>query len=225
MRRQKEQHLRLLPEELREDYCRGLLPAVTYLYYLIRALRRNGWRLRITSVDSFCQEWKLARSSFYRAKAKLIELGLVQEAILGPLELWVEDNKGDPEGDGDPWVKGGEIDPGFWAFVQEKTRKLPTAPVCPEAVTRKLIKEHGQELWKEWQKGEKVRQLRERQQEEEEEELNLDTPEGRLQWLENLWSSPFTRWVARKWIDENPGSGFGYSEDKLWMTSPDLQDF
>lgn len=215
-------HLRILPEELREDYLKGLLPAATYLYYLIRSLRKDGWRLRIESVESFCQEWGLARSTFFRAKAKLIELGLIEEAILGPLELWVptDEQTGDPEGD--PWVKGGEIHEGFWTWVQEKARKLPNSPVCPEAVSRKLIENHGRELWEQFCKLEEMKARL--SQQEEEEAFDLNTAEGRIQWLESLWKSPFTRWRAKKWIDENPSSGFSYSEDKLSIP-PDLQDF
>ncbi|GAB4218197.1 MAG: hypothetical protein OHK0012_26010 [Synechococcales cyanobacterium] len=135
----------MTPEDVRQDYHRGLLPDPAYLYYLIRALRKEGWRLKIESVDSFCQEWGITRSSFYRAKAKLISLHLIQEEIQGPLEVWAKPLTTPPFPLTDaaatltsttttpPWItETGRIDPEFWEFIlQERVRKLPHPPPVP----------------------------------------------------------------------------------------------
>lgn len=83
----KEQFYKLTKEELIADWKRGLYPAHTYLHHIIKVLRRDGWSLSIDSVSDFCMQWGIPRSSFYRAKAKLIDLEVLQEEITGKIDL------------------------------------------------------------------------------------------------------------------------------------------
>jgi hypothetical protein len=94
--------LRLKAEDLRRDYKDGLLNSHSYLYYLIRALRKNGWKLHIPNISIFCEQWNISERSFYRAKNKLIQLGLLKEKIFGSIDLWIDPNNSlNPETDSD----------------------------------------------------------------------------------------------------------------------------
>jgi hypothetical protein len=78
-----EQFCRLTPAELRAHYELGLLSAAAYFYYLVLALRKPGWYLRINHVGEFCQTWGIPRRSFTQAKCKLIRMGLLSEDAQG----------------------------------------------------------------------------------------------------------------------------------------------
>jgi len=179
----------------------------------VRALRKDGWKLKIDSVESFCQEWVITRSSFYRAKAKLISLHLIQEEIQGPLELWAKPTnpeKSPPAAISSPWItETGQVDPEFWEFIlQERVRKLPNTPACPEAVAQTLIEKHGHFLWQLWEQeqaslAKTLQKLAAEEQEATSEIAALSTLSGRMEWLHILWSNPHTRWRAKKWMEEN----------------------
>lgn len=82
--------LRLTAEELRQDYANGLLSSHSYLYYLIRALRKDGWKLHIPNISIFCEQWGFSDRTFYWAKAKLIKENLLNEKIHGSIDLWLD---------------------------------------------------------------------------------------------------------------------------------------
>ncbi|NEP59022.1 MAG: hypothetical protein F6K31_18700 [Symploca sp. SIO2G7] len=85
--RQKSPHLRLSPPEVKGLWELGQYTPKGYLYHLILAHRKPGWIWRIDNVSEFCREWGFARRTFYRAKAALIEEGLIEEEIFGAIEL------------------------------------------------------------------------------------------------------------------------------------------
>jgi len=82
-------HSRLTAEEVRENWLNGDHSASGYLIALLRALRKDGWKLMIKSVDAFCAQWRISRASFYRAKRRLVEQGRIGECIRYGLVLWV----------------------------------------------------------------------------------------------------------------------------------------
>jgi len=62
---------RLTLDELKQLYQSGGLTSVAYLRLILQTKMRSGWKLTIESVDQFCGEWGISRSSFYRARRKL----------------------------------------------------------------------------------------------------------------------------------------------------------
>lgn len=88
----KEPHARLTLEEVKDLWRSGALRASGYLYLIIKAQRRNGWRFRIQSINEFCKEFEIGRPTFYKAKAKLIHEGKMQEDISGTVDLWIPSN-------------------------------------------------------------------------------------------------------------------------------------
>ncbi|MGB3493893.1 MAG: hypothetical protein WBA57_14280 [Elainellaceae cyanobacterium] len=86
---QQQPHYRLTVGDLRQLYDSCLIPAPAYLYLYLKVTRKDGWRLRVKNVSQFCKEIGMKRSTFYKAKAKLIDAGLICEEIIGSLDLWV----------------------------------------------------------------------------------------------------------------------------------------
>lgn len=84
-------HKRLTADQVKRNWLLGDYTASGYLYHLIGALRKDGWPLLIDNVDEFCQEWEISRRSFYRAKAKLIVQGRINEEIIGKVKIWIND--------------------------------------------------------------------------------------------------------------------------------------
>ncbi|WAS04827.1 hypothetical protein LQF76_12525 [Gloeomargaritales cyanobacterium VI4D9] len=66
-----EQFHRLTLGELKRLYQSGGLTSVAYLRLILQTKMRAGWKLTIESVDQFCGEWGLSKSTFYRARRKL----------------------------------------------------------------------------------------------------------------------------------------------------------
>lgn len=99
-------HLRLSAEQIKAKWLIGDYTAQGYLFDLLKSSRKDGWHFAIDDVDAFCEEWQISRRSFYRAKAKLILQGRIEEKIIGRLELWIEPNPKilplREEGDSDP---------------------------------------------------------------------------------------------------------------------------
>jgi hypothetical protein len=85
-------HLRLSAEQIKAKWLIGDYTAQGYLFDLLKSSRKDGWHFAIDDVDAFCEEWQISRRSFYRAKAKLILQGRIEEKIVGRLELWIEPN-------------------------------------------------------------------------------------------------------------------------------------
>jgi len=84
-----EAHVRLTPDEIKELWEMGRLTSTGLLYLLIRASRRDGWKFRIDNVRQFCKDYKIPKTSFYRAKATLIKEGVLLEEIHGAVDLWI----------------------------------------------------------------------------------------------------------------------------------------
>ena len=82
-----ENFYKLTESELMDNWELGLYDATAYLHHILKVTRRNGWCLEINDVSAFCNKWNLKRSSFYRAKAKLITMGLLEEKIAGQVSL------------------------------------------------------------------------------------------------------------------------------------------
>ena len=83
------QHSRLTLSEAIAQYHDGLLTAAGLLYHAIRNYRKDGQTFRITNVSDFCQKIEISRRAFYKAKAKLIDSGYLEEEIFGTLDLVV----------------------------------------------------------------------------------------------------------------------------------------
>ncbi|MEM9093180.1 MAG: hypothetical protein AAGC93_31190 [Cyanobacteria bacterium P01_F01_bin.53] len=82
-------HLRLTPAEVKALWDNKFYSPTGYLYHLILAHRKPGWIWRIENVSKFCKDWGFARRTFYRAKAALVALGIIEEEIIGAIELKV----------------------------------------------------------------------------------------------------------------------------------------
>jgi hypothetical protein len=87
MKKGETSHVRLAPDQVRFLFESGHLRPSGYLFLLLSSLKQHGWVHRIEKVDDFCQEWGLSRSAFYRAKAKLIEQDLLDEKIIGAVDV------------------------------------------------------------------------------------------------------------------------------------------
>lgn len=66
----KRQFVMITPEELKLNYKAGVLNAQTYLLYLIKTQRTEGWEWRF-NVEEFCRKWEIAERTFYDALSKL----------------------------------------------------------------------------------------------------------------------------------------------------------
>jgi hypothetical protein len=152
-------HLRLTPEQIRADWLAGFYTAQGYLYHLIRSLRRDGWWCRIRNIRQFCEHWCINRSTFYKAKAQLVANNLLEEHVLGGVDLRVPEPQGNtsafphpgeptgeetavgeageaephppPQEDTAPGDEGEEagIDPDFFRWVVQ--HKVPKLPQPP----------------------------------------------------------------------------------------------
>lgn len=87
--RQTSPHLRLSPAEVKRLWDRGYYTPTGYLYHLILSHRKPGWTWKIDNVSQFCKDWGIARSTFYKAKGALVAEGVIEEKIIGSVELTV----------------------------------------------------------------------------------------------------------------------------------------
>jgi hypothetical protein len=83
--------------DLKPLWLKGIYTPHGYLYHLILCQRRAGWWLGIENVKEFCQEWEISERQFYRAKAKLIAEGFLEEKIYGRVELRINLQSSLPE--------------------------------------------------------------------------------------------------------------------------------
>jgi hypothetical protein len=115
-----------------------------------------------------------------------------------------------------PWItSGGQFDPKFFEYVQNKAEKLPDPPKFPMAVARKMISTYGEFLWQDYQRWrrnqEQLQATRRIAVEEQKEDEHLNTREGRLKWLRNLWKGP-CHFVAENWF-RSEGQQWGFTFD------------
>jgi hypothetical protein len=90
----KEPHARLTSQQVFKNWTKEGKKYYTptgYLYHLLLALRKEGWWYRIDNITEFCDRWKIKRRTFYDAKAALIADGVLEENILGAVELRIID--------------------------------------------------------------------------------------------------------------------------------------
>jgi hypothetical protein len=74
-------HLRLTTEQVKHHWLLGDYSATGYLATLFAAMKREGLDIVIRSISDFCQQWSIGERRFYRAKAKLIREGRLEERI------------------------------------------------------------------------------------------------------------------------------------------------
>jgi hypothetical protein len=180
-------HLRLTPEQIRADWLAGFYTAQGYLYHLIRSLRRDGWWCRIRNIRQFCEDWCINRSTFYKAKAQLVANSLLEEHVLGGVDLRVPEPQPDPStappptpeqpplatveaeeepppppADPPPEDTAAEeegVDPDFFRWVvQHKIPKLPQPPASPESAAMGWIRRYGSRLRSEYNRWRSRRQ-------------------------------------------------------------------
>jgi hypothetical protein len=180
-------HLRLTPEQIRADWLAGFYTAQGYLYHLIRSLRRDGWWCRIRNIRQFCEDWCINRSTFYKAKAQLVANSLLEEHVLGGVDLRVpepqpapstappptpeqpplatveaEEEPPPPPADPPPEDTAAEeegVDPDFFRWVvQYKIPKLPQPPASPESAAMGWIRRYGSRLRSEYNRWRSRRQ-------------------------------------------------------------------
>ena len=82
------QHYRLSVTTARRDYADGLITAAGLLYYCVGVLRKRGQRVAM-SVKDWLELTGLQERTFYKAKAKLVSTGRLEERITGSVELWM----------------------------------------------------------------------------------------------------------------------------------------
>jgi hypothetical protein len=83
----KKPHARQTAQEVKDLWLKGHYTARGYLYLLLLALRKEGWWQKIESVSAFCKGWQINERSFYRAKAALISDRMLEENIVGIVNL------------------------------------------------------------------------------------------------------------------------------------------
>ena len=70
-------------EELKEHWRLGHYTPVGYLVEIFAILAAPGEPIAIPNVKEFCQTWEIGERQFYRAKAKLVERGDLEEECGG----------------------------------------------------------------------------------------------------------------------------------------------
>lgn len=80
-------HSRRTADQVRHNWRLGDYTPHGYLFSLLESLKASGLPIAIDSVDEFCKEWEINRRAFYRAKAKLITQGRLEEKIIGRVVL------------------------------------------------------------------------------------------------------------------------------------------
>lgn len=82
-------HERLTAEDVQWQWLNGLLTPSGYVYNLIRAQRKDGWKFRIANVAAWCRAHQIKRPTFYRAIAQLREANLLHFEVIGAIDLWI----------------------------------------------------------------------------------------------------------------------------------------
>lgn len=91
----KEPHVRLSEEQVKQLWSDGLITVSGLIYLTIRAKRKDGWGLEIPSVQKFCDDQGISRSSWYRAIGRLTGQGLIEANERGSVVLTVVSQKRD----------------------------------------------------------------------------------------------------------------------------------
>jgi hypothetical protein len=84
-RKKSEPHLRRTTAQVKQKWLLGDYTASGYLVELFASMKAEGFPIVIHNVAQFCQEWGIGERRFYRAKAKLIDQGRLDEEIKGTL--------------------------------------------------------------------------------------------------------------------------------------------
>ena len=99
-------HSRRTTEQVRASWKLGDYSPHGYLFSLLESMKESGFPITIDSVDEFCEKWEINRRAFYRAKAKLVTQGRMEEKIIGKVVLKLTSNltsidgdRSDPEND------------------------------------------------------------------------------------------------------------------------------
>jgi hypothetical protein len=88
-------HARLTVADVKQGWLDGYFSGSGYLSLLFRSMKAEGLPIYIGNVAQFCQEWEIGERRFYRAKAKLVEQGSLEEDIQGNLVIRIISKKRD----------------------------------------------------------------------------------------------------------------------------------
>lgn len=80
-------HSRRTAEQVRESWRLGDYTPHGYLFSLLESIKASGLPIAIDNVNEFCEKWEIQRRAFYRAKAKLVVQGRLEEKIIGRVVL------------------------------------------------------------------------------------------------------------------------------------------
>ncbi len=94
-RQKTEPHARLTVADVKQGWLDGYFSGSGYLSLLFRSMKAEGLPIYIGNVAQFCQEWEIGERRFYRAKAKLVEQGSLEEDIQGNLVIRMVSKKRD----------------------------------------------------------------------------------------------------------------------------------
>lgn len=128
------QHFRLSVDAARRDYADGLITAAGLLYYCVGVLRKQGQHIGMP-VKDWLDLTGLQERTFYKAKAKLIAVGRLEERITGFVELWMSSAIAGTIGDG-PTVPDCPTLP---ERSRDSTR--PTVQDCPTVQDRPTVQD------------------------------------------------------------------------------------
>ncbi|NJR70021.1 MAG: hypothetical protein HC771_16280 [Synechococcales cyanobacterium CRU_2_2] len=92
-RQKTEPHARLTVADVKQGWLDGYFSGPGYLSLLFRSMKAEGLPIYIGNVAQFCQKWEIGERRFYRAKAKLVEQGSLEEDIQGNLVIWMISKK------------------------------------------------------------------------------------------------------------------------------------
>lgn len=84
---EKQQFFKITADALKLHYKTRLITAEAYILYLVSIHRTPGWKWSIDPKE-FCTTWEIAKSSFYRAIARLKAKGLMNWDVQGKINLW-----------------------------------------------------------------------------------------------------------------------------------------
>jgi len=80
-------HSRRTAQQVLESWRTGDYTPHGYLFSLLESMKASGLSIAIDSVPEFCKIWEIDKRAFYRAKAKLVVQGRLEEKIIGKVEL------------------------------------------------------------------------------------------------------------------------------------------
>lgn len=79
-------------EDAKHAYQNGLITATGLVYYAVKTSRKDGHRLRIKNIKSFCSGLGISPRIYYLAISKLRKRNQIEWIVTGGMDLWVPEH-------------------------------------------------------------------------------------------------------------------------------------